>query len=232
MNVLVTRPEEDAAETAGHLVALGHNPVLSPVIRIQFLDGPDLALVDVAALLATSVNGVRALVRRTQARNIRLLAVGARTATEARSHGFAQTDSADGNARTLADHVSRVLTPDSRLLHATSRGAPGTLAAALIARGYSVDVVPLYETVAVTAFPAETLHLLQHKRLDAVLFFSGRTAEVFRNCIIGAGLAPVCEDLRAFCISAAAASALSPLPFRAIVTAPRPNQEALLSSLT
>ena len=70
MRVLVTRPEDDARETAVRLKALGHEPILAPLISIRFIDGPDIDLAGVQALIATSSNGVRALARRTSRRDI------------------------------------------------------------------------------------------------------------------------------------------------------------------
>ncbi|MBV9330866.1 MAG: uroporphyrinogen-III synthase, partial [Alphaproteobacteria bacterium] len=155
MNVLVTRPQGDAEETAARLIALGHRPALWPLIRIEFLDGPELALDGTAAVLATSANGVRAFARRTRERNIELFAIGSRTAEEARAHGFLNTSSADGNSQDLADFVAGRLRSGSQLVHATSTDGPGTLASALIGRGFRVEVAALYETVGATSVPGE-----------------------------------------------------------------------------
>ena len=65
MRVLVTRPAEDAEETAAELVARGHEPVIAPLVDIRFVEGPPLELDSVQAVLATSRNGVRALSLRT-----------------------------------------------------------------------------------------------------------------------------------------------------------------------
>ena len=79
MRLLVTRPREDGEAFAKLLAARGHEAVVAPVMEVQFLAGPPVPLEGVQAVLATSANGVRALVRRTQRRDVPLFAVGPQT---------------------------------------------------------------------------------------------------------------------------------------------------------
>src|ERR1700749_3338061 len=82
MRVLVTRPEEDAVRIAEILKSRGHEPVIAPLLKTNFHNGPDISLDGVQAILATSANGVRALATRTRRRDIPLFAVGPQTAQE------------------------------------------------------------------------------------------------------------------------------------------------------
>ncbi|MGH6873042.1 MAG: uroporphyrinogen-III synthase, partial [Rhizomicrobium sp.] len=95
--MLVTRPAGDGEATAEKLKALGHDPILAPLIDIQFRDGGEIALDGVQAILATSANGVRAIARRTPRRDVALFAVGRQTAAAARAARFARVRSADGD---------------------------------------------------------------------------------------------------------------------------------------
>ncbi len=65
--------------------------------------------------------------------------------------------------------------------------------------------------------------------LDAALFFSPRSARVFKDLALSDGLNV--SSLIAICISEATAAALSPLTFREIRIATEPNQDALLAYL-
>ncbi len=69
-----------------------------PLLSVRFHDGPPLALDGAQAILATSANGVRALARRSRARDLPVFAVGPQTAEAAREAGFANVKSADGDA--------------------------------------------------------------------------------------------------------------------------------------
>ena len=232
MRVLVTRPEDDAHETAARLKALGHVPVVAPLISIKFIDGPDIDLARVQALIATSSNGVRALARRTRRRDIALFAVGQQTAETARQEGFAKVHSADGDAVALANLVaSSVVAGTGALIHATGSEASGALVAGLCEKGFDVRREVLYETPAVVSLPSPAGDALLDESLDAALFFSQRTARIFCERVAEAGLAPRCAKLLAACISAGAAEGLSPLKFHDIRIAPAPNQDALLACL-
>jgi uroporphyrinogen-III synthase len=77
--------------------------------------------------------------------------------------------------------------------------------------------------------PQDAADALRQGILDAALFYSPRSAAVFRACVRAEGL-PV-EGLFAACISPAAVAALAPLILREVRAATRPNQAALLALL-
>ncbi len=90
MRVLVTRPVEDAGATAARLRELGHELLIAPLLEIRFRDGPELSLDGFQAIVATSANGVRALIGRTlRPATLPIFAVGPQTAALAREAGFA-----------------------------------------------------------------------------------------------------------------------------------------------
>jgi uroporphyrinogen-III synthase len=232
MRVLVTRPAEDAIETAALLRERGHEPVIAPLLGVRYHDGPPLDLDGVRALLATSANGVRAFARRTAGRGLSIFAVGSQTAETARAAGFADVRNADGNSENLANAVRGWASPgDGVLLHAAGAEAEGRLADILIAAGYAVRTAVLYDVPAVAALPDAARAALAGGALDAVLLLSARSAQVFAACVAKADLAPACRRVRAVCISEAAAKPLAGLAFKDIRIAARPNQASLLDCL-
>ena len=128
MKILVTRPLEDGRQIAARLAEMGHQALLAPLLEPRFFDGPEPALDDVQAILATSANGVRALIRRTPRRDVPIFAVGPQTAEEATKAGFTEVRSADGDAVALAEATARWARPEGVLLHVCGEDAPGTLA--------------------------------------------------------------------------------------------------------
>jgi uroporphyrinogen-III synthase len=224
MRVLITRPREDGETIAARLAALGHRPLLAPLLEPRWFAGPLLDLSGVAAILATSANGVRALVRRLERRDIPVFAVGPQTAQEARDAGFAHVENADGDAKALAAAVPGWLAPDAgTLLHVRGTESAGHLAGDLAARGYDVRPSILYAMDAVPLMP-QARESLRAGTVDAALFFSPRSARLFLEQAADLPL----EGLTAFCISPATAAAL-PERFAAIQIAAAPNQEALLA---
>lgn len=227
MHVLVTRPLEDGAEIAARLVKMGHRALLAPLLAPHFPDGPEPDFRDVQAILVTSANGVRALIRHTARRDLTIFAVGPQTAREAEAAGFAQVRNADGDAKALAEATARWTAPDKGvLLHVCGAEAPGTLADTLAGLGFTVRRVVLYRVDAAGVLPAPAQQALRDGALDAVQFFSPRSARIF--CDLAAGLPT--QTLIAFCISPVTAKALT-LAFREVRVAPAPNQDALLALL-
>lgn len=230
MRILITRPPEDAARFAELLQARGHDALCAAMLSVRFFDGPELTFENVSAILATSANGVRAFARRTERRDLTILAVGPQTADAAQAAGFERVECADGDASTLAEAVLGWVKPeDGVLLHAASADNEGRLKVLLAEEGYTVDVVMLYEVIATAKLPVIAREALANNALDAAVVFSPRSAMALRDGITRARLGDSCKRLSAICISKATADVLAPLPFRQIIVADKPNQDAMLS---
>jgi uroporphyrinogen-III synthase len=228
MRVLITRPEEDASKIAALLKARGHEGIVAPLLKTNFHDGPDVSLDGIQAILATSANGVRALVRRTSRRDIPVFAVGPQTEEEARAYGFMSVRSANGDSKTLAAATHEWTSREQgALLHVKGAEADGTLATLLKAQGFDVRTLVLYD-VADVRLPDTARVELANGTVDAALFFSARSARIFKDA---AARWPL-ETVMAVCISAATAEALSPLAFRSVRVAAQPNQDSILACLS
>ncbi|MBI1237863.1 MAG: uroporphyrinogen-III synthase [Alphaproteobacteria bacterium] len=232
MRLLNTRPEADGAALDTQLRALGHTAIAAPLLTIVFKDGPPLSLEGVQALLLTSANGARALARRTDRRDLPVLAVGEQTAAAARGAGFSDVHSAGGDVAALAQLVRARLDPGGGpLVHVAAEIVAGDLAAALTAHGFSVRRETLYRAVAAEQLPANALAALREKSVEGALFFSPRTAAHFAALVDRAGVAAASQDITAFALSDAVADALRPLRFRAVAIAARPDLASLLALL-
>jgi uroporphyrinogen-III synthase len=230
MRVLVTRPEEDALSFGERLKARGHEAIVAPLMRVHFHNGPDIPLDGVQAILATSANGIRGLARRTRRRNVPVFAVGPQTEREARKLGFSSVRNADGDARALLEATKRWARPAAgTLLHVRGAESSRELETLLCHEGFDVRGEILYEVAAETALPANAIARLRADSIDAALFFSPRSARIFRELCATAHLDT--RRLVAACISRATADALSPLSFRDVLIAAKPNQDALLALL-
>jgi uroporphyrinogen-III synthase len=225
MHVLVTRPEDDAARTAQALATRGHAALVAPLMRLETIDrafgGP------FAAVLLTSANA--ALTQRGRAALTRLPAftVGARTAQAAREAGFTQVESADG---ALADLVRlvRARRPDGRLLYLAGEDRAGDLAADLVAHGFAVETAVVYRMVPVDALPAVTVRALTERRIDAVLHYSGRSAQTFLHLATKASLLNATLSLAHYCLSQDVAAVLRESGAERVLVAAVPTEAALL----
>lgn len=238
MRLLITRPRDDAETLAAALAARGVETMIEPMLEIVSLPGPRIARDEYQAILFTSANGVRALVNRNRGElgdlaAVPVFAVGDATARAARDVGFAQVESAAGDVGSLASLVVARLEPAAGpLLHIAASQLAGDLAGSLAAAGFTVRRSTLYEARQAQNLSPATIDALRHGAIDAVMFFSPRTAAAFVTLAQNAGVAPCLSAVAALCLSQAVAAAASAVSWRVIVVAPRPDQAALLGCLS
>lgn len=235
-HVLVTRPQDDAANFAETLMVRGWQPVLAPLLTInvkeEMASSLKVDLDQVTAVLVTSSNGVRALAQLDSRRNMRLLAVGPVTASVARDCGFTQIVTADGDVKALAKIAISVLHPsEGPVLHIAGSAQAGDLSGALIQAGFTVRRRILYEASATKFLPNDAVNALKTGQLAAVTLFSPRTAAIFVALICAAGLAPSCRTVAALCLSRAVAEEAKALPWQKILISERSDAQALLDLL-
>ena len=227
---LVTRPAEDAAETAARLEAMGIEPVIAPATRIETPARPALDLDGAQAVLATSRNGVRALARATTARDIPLLAVGDATASLAAEAGFRPVASAGGDAGDLARLAAAMLDPAAgRLVHAAGEAAGDGLCRALAGRGFAAETEVLYRAVP-APLEDRVRALLAAGGIALALFFSAGAARAFAATMRRERRQDCCPRIAAICLSARIAAAAD-LPWRALLHAARPDLDSLLAAV-
>lgn len=224
--VWVTRARPGAEATAARLVALGHEPVVEPLLTVRGLDfDPDLT--GVAALAFTSRNGVAAFASRQPDRSLPVFAVGAATALAAREAGFIRVRDADGDVAALAALIAREH-PAGLVLHPGPAQPAGDLAGALALQGLAARSVVVYETVQILPNAA---FLGTLEGLDAVLLHSARAAQALA-AMLETVAAPT---LRACCLSEAVARPLAPAVARgglaSVAYTPRPDESALFALL-
>ena len=231
-SVLVTRPKDDAQMLAAALERRGVDVLLEPLLEIVPIEGATPNLHDIAGLLFTSANGVRAFAQISKHRNFKVFAVGDATAAAARSAGFSDVDSAGGSVEDLTTLVKDSWTPASgALFHASGQTIYGELAEILGALGYEVHRMALYEAKAAAALSVKLCDVLRAAKLGYALFFSPRTADTFVSLVTSACLRDACKNVEAICLSTAVADMFAGLNWGQMTVATEPNQEALLAAL-
>ncbi|MBL4767449.1 MAG: uroporphyrinogen-III synthase [Rhodobacteraceae bacterium] len=232
MHFLLTRPENDSQTVAEILRHQGHRVSLAPLLSIDYLDEKITDLTGFQAVLFTSANGVRAFVRQHEDRSLACYAVGEATATEATTAGFQKVVTAGGDVQTLADLVSRSLSPDDGpLLHVSGKDTAGNLSGLLAESGFQVSRAQLYKAVKATALAPDTLDLIRAGTLSHMPFYSPRTAQTFVRLVKAAGVADCLTKITALCLSPAVNDMISCLTWHRIVTAEHPDQRHLFKGI-
>jgi uroporphyrinogen-III synthase len=232
MHLLLTRPELDAEGSRDRLIALGYEVTVAPLIQIRMLEHVPLPDLPWQAVLVTSGNGARALGQHEAAaklHNLPVLAVGEQSAMRMRAQGFTNVLSADGDAEALAQLAHIRLDPaNGPVLHVAGSVRAGDLAA-MLGDQFALTRVVLYEAEPVMQVPQEILTGLQNAAFDGVLFYSPRSARVFKELIIKAQLERHLARMTAYCLSARVKQSLPDGAFRSVRIAKEPKEASLLS---
>jgi uroporphyrinogen-III synthase len=221
LRIAVTRAQPEAEASAARIRARGAEAVVAPLLTIA----PRAFSCDISgaqALIFTSINGVLAFAAASPERKTVVFCVGDASAGAARQAGFENVASADGDIAALAALIRESASPAAgRLIHIAGAHVAGDLARLLAPDGFAIERRIAYEAVAAGSVPPAL-----RQPLDIVAFYSPRAAEIF----VALG-APNAANLTAACLSPNVAERAAAAPWRAIVVAPAPREDALLKAI-
>lgn len=217
MRVLVTRPEPDARGEADKLRARGYEPVLAPLLEIEFLKGVPLDLDGAQAVVITSRNALRALAdhpQREEVAALPLFAVGEATAWAGRQFGFSEVTIGPGTGAGLPPIIRREVHPEKGpLVHIGAEKVAFDLQAALEEDGFELRRFVLYRSHPVETLPDSVIADLASGKISRVLLLSPRTARTFARLVQRHGVVTETKGLVCYCLSKAIAEAVAPLGF-------------------
>jgi uroporphyrinogen-III synthase len=233
MRILLTRPAEQAEELGAVLSAHGIEWLGEPLLRIVPAPWDPGVLAGRAALLVTSANASRELLRVPGVRrDLPVFAVGPATAEPLQTAGFSNVQAAGGTAVSLIAHVRRHADLRAgRLLHVSGRDIAVDLAAGLAPAGFAVDRVIVYRACAVERLSTGAMHGIAQGRIEIAVFLSARTAAVFCSLVIATGLVEACSRMTAVAISRKVAEALQPAGFHQVVVAASPSRDSVVEAI-
>ena len=239
MAVLVTRPQPDDEATAAGLRARGFDVLQAPMLRFEpvtFSDDEDMRY---GAIIVTSANALRGLAPHLAASRLLklpLFAVGENTAAAARTIGFENVISANGDAAGLRDLVlagvkARELKKTSPLLYLAGADLARDLAGELGERGFTGVTQTTYRMSPVPSLPRETCEAFVANRVEAVLHYSRRSARAFLDAARTGGVEISALAIPQCCISAAVASVVRDAGAAQVMVAASPDENALFEAL-
>ena len=237
MRILVTRPEPDNAATADALRRRGYEVLLAPLLQFEALPVRHDDGVRYAGVIATSANALRAIRSHPlsgQLIELPVYTVGRRTAEAARTAGFANVMSADGDVSTLQKLIVDTMPKRDRrlpLLYLAGSDIAGDIVTGLAGAGIVATPLVVYRMIPLadlsdgvrTAFAAQTI--------DAVLHYSARSAAAFVVAVRGAALEIAALAVPQVCLSEAVARILREAGATRLVVAEKPQETAVLDAL-
>lgn len=183
---LVLRALDDALRTAEILSTQSITAVISPVLEIV---ATDVKILPGAydAVLASSAKAVELVTEHASFMTLPLHAVGAKTAKVARAHGWS-VEILAGNAEAILPLLRDHYQAPSHFLYLAGRDRQAALEAGLRAAGHRVTAVDVYEARAAQSLTKEARAAIDGGEIDVALHYSRRSAEIFLDLAISAGL--------------------------------------------
>lgn len=229
--ILITRPMPVAKIYAQELEALGFEALCAPMLEVceEAFELPDLD--GFQGLIFTSAQGVRTFSARADRRDVAVYCVGTNTADAARECGFADVCSAEGSAGDLLPLVQRRAQAGDRFLHVRGRDVARDIVPEFLAAGFEVVPLVVYCADMLAGIDADIMAAIKAGAVDAVVFFSKRTAENFMTIVEREGAAADLRGIKALCISAGVVECVRVRSWADVQEAPQADRRGMLTLL-
>lgn len=241
--LLITRPLPEGHDTALLAQRHGAKTILQPLLEAQLPDDPEPFLHAMANLsrydgiVFTSIQAVRAFLQSEipgpkSPDSPKIYAVGHKTAALLAKGGYHPVvpDHPMGGQE-LALEILNSSQPNERLLFLRAQEGREELATTLRQQSRNVDRVVCYQMAPIRQLDAETIKLLKEQRIDAIPFFSGRTAQVFLTLLPKDERFAMLEKPILAALSTTTAQVMQSSGMRVDLIASQPNAEAMIAAL-
>lgn len=230
MKLFITRPEIDGLKTAEKLKKLGHVVAMFPIIKIEFVKGHNIKKAD--ALIFTSKNGVRSIGNMDIDKGILIFTIGKQTAIEAKKLGFKRVFSANGSQNTLLDLILlHGSSPKGSFVHLSGEHIKDDLVGILNSKNLRAERQITYKAIALKKMPSKLIEAIKSKELDGGIFYSIRSANIFKDMVEKNHLNEDTKNLTAFVLSENIKDSLNKEEWKNIIVAPNPNETSLINQI-
>ena len=184
MHILLTRPLEDCSEMIIKFKSLGHQVSHLPLLRIYKIDHEEIIFSDFKGIIFTSANAIKFLDHKYLDKNLLCFCVGSATEKKARSVGFQNVISAEGNVQNLKELVLQNFNQkDGALIYISGETVSVNLDQQLLKEGYSIKRLINYRSSHNQNFDEEFVNELKLKIPDIVYVYSENSALSLLNFI-------------------------------------------------
>ena len=184
MHILLTRPLEDCSEMILRFKSLGHQVSHLPLLKIEKIDYKNLDFSHFKAIIFTSANAIRCLDLKKIDKSLLCFCVGNATEKKARSNGFHNVISAEGNVSNLKELILQNFAKrDGELVYVSGELTSSDLDKELQKEGYNIVRVINYRTRHIENFDENFIKELRINIPDIVYVYSKNSALSFLNFI-------------------------------------------------
>ena len=229
MHILLTRPLEDSREMILKFQSLSHEVSHMPLISIEGVKYEDLSFSDFKAIIFTSSNAIKFLDIKSIDKKIICFCVGSATEKKARSCGFQNVFSADGNVNNLKELIlQNYNSSNGKLLYVSGEIISNDLDQQLISEGYNVKRIVNYSAKPVEKFNEVFIEKLKLKMPEIVYVYSQNSAISFLNLIKNYQLVDHWMDTNLMCIGEKTSMVLNEIKWKKIFLFNPGEEEFLL----
>ncbi|MBC8294699.1 MAG: uroporphyrinogen-III synthase [Pelagibacterales bacterium] len=229
MHILLTRPLEDSHEMILKFQRLGHEISHMPLINIEGKKYEQLNFLDFKGIIFTSANAIKFLDIKPIDKKIICFCVGSATEKKARSCGFQNVLSADGNVNNLKELIlQNYNSSNGKLLYVSGEIISNDLDQQLISEGYNVKRIVNYSAKPVEKFNEVFIEKLKLKMPEIVYIYSQNSAISFLNLIKNYQLVDHWMDTNLMCIGEKTSSVLNEIKWKKIFLFNPGEEEFLL----
>ena len=184
MHILLTRPLEDCSEMILKFKSLGHQVSHLPLLTIGKMDYEEIKFSDYGGIIFTSANAIKFLDLNKLDKKILCFCVGGITEKKARTVGFQNTISAEGNVSNLKELIlQNYEIKDKPLLYVSGETISVDLDKQLLSEGYNVKRIINYRVSHNQKFDEKFVEELKINMPDIVYIYSQNSASSLLNFI-------------------------------------------------
>ena len=229
MHILLTRPLEDCSEMILKFQSLGHQVSHLPLINIEPLKYEEIKFSDYKGIIFTSANAVKFLDFKDIDKKLLCFCVGSATEKKARSTGFQNVISAEGNVNNLKELVLQNFNPkDGKLIYVSGEIISFDLDQELLKEGYSIKRIINYKTNHNKKFDENFVKELKLKIPDIVYIYSQNSASSFLSFIKIHQIESLWMNTNLMCIGEKSSSILNEIKWKKIFLFNPGEEEFLL----
>jgi len=177
MHILLTRPLEDCSELILKFQTLGNKVSHLPLLKIDKITHEDISVIDFKSIIFTSANAVKFLDIKTIDKKTLCFCVGNATEKKARSVGFQNVITAEGNVQNLKELILQNFSKrDGKIIYVSGETISVDLDLELTKEGYNIKRIINYRTVHNESFSENFLKELKLNMPDIVYVYSKNSA--------------------------------------------------------
>ena len=229
MKILLTRPLEDCSELILRFKSLGHSVSHLPLLKVEKISYKEINFFNYNGIIFTSANALKFLDHKEIDKNILCFCVGNATEKRARSAGFQNVISAEGNVENLKELILRNFDQnDGKLIYVSGEIISINLDQQLLSEGYKIERIINYRTSHNENFDKEFIKLLKLNIPDIVFIYSQNSALSFLNFIKINQLEKKWMNTNLMCIGEKTSSILNEIKWKKIFLFNPGEEEFLL----